>query len=159
MPIKFLDLAAQNREIMPQVERAFEEIHEKTSYVGGPQVAAFENEFAAFLGARHSYNATFHPRQSSELDAWGADRSRDGVFVRYYDANDFASREGGPAGHSKGPAGHSKSVGQCSCSSRSIDRRGFWRPLSPSHNGRIIKRRRLSFPGYEDLAWLISCSE
>jgi len=53
MPIKFLDLAAQNREIMPQVERGFEEIHEKTSYVGGPQVAAFENEFAAFLGARH----------------------------------------------------------------------------------------------------------
>jgi len=53
MPIKFLDLAAQNREIMPQVARGFEEIHEKTSYVGGPQVAAFENEFAAFLGARH----------------------------------------------------------------------------------------------------------
>jgi dTDP-4-amino-4,6-dideoxygalactose transaminase len=53
MPIKFLDLAAQNREIMPQVERGFAEIHEKTSYVGGPQVAAFENEFAAFLGARH----------------------------------------------------------------------------------------------------------
>ena len=53
MPIKFLDLAAQNREIMPQVERGFEEIHEKTSYVGGPQVEAFENEFAAFLGARH----------------------------------------------------------------------------------------------------------
>ncbi len=53
MPIKFLDLAAQNREIMPQVERGLEEIHEKTSYVGGPQIAAFENEFAAFLGARH----------------------------------------------------------------------------------------------------------
>ena len=53
MTIKFLDLAAQNREIMSQVERGFEEIHEKTSYVGGPQVAAFENEFASFLGARH----------------------------------------------------------------------------------------------------------
>src|ERR1700687_3588231 len=53
MPIKFLDLAAQNREIMPQVERGFEEIHGQTAYVGGPQVAAFENEFAAFLGARH----------------------------------------------------------------------------------------------------------
>ena len=53
MTIKFLDLAAQNREIMSQVERGFEEIHEKTSYVGGPQVAAFENEFANFLGARH----------------------------------------------------------------------------------------------------------
>src|SRR5882724_9328595 len=58
MPIKFLDLAAQNREIMPQVERGFEEIHEKTSYVGGPQVAAFENEFAAFLGARHVVSGT-----------------------------------------------------------------------------------------------------
>jgi dTDP-4-amino-4,6-dideoxygalactose transaminase len=53
MQIKFMDLAAQNREIMPQVERGFAEIHEQTSYVGGPQVTAFETEFAAFLGARH----------------------------------------------------------------------------------------------------------
>jgi dTDP-4-amino-4,6-dideoxygalactose transaminase len=54
MPIKFLDLAAQNREIMSQVERGLEEIHDKTSYIGGPQVAAFENEFASFLGVRHA---------------------------------------------------------------------------------------------------------
>ena len=53
MKIKFVDLAAQNREIMSASEREFEEIHERTSYVGGPQVAAFETEFAAFLGVRH----------------------------------------------------------------------------------------------------------
>jgi dTDP-4-amino-4,6-dideoxygalactose transaminase len=53
MKIKFLDLAAQNREIKVQVDRGLEEIHDAASYVGGPQVAAFENEFAAFLGARH----------------------------------------------------------------------------------------------------------
>ncbi len=52
MKIKFVDLAAQNREIRDQVEREFAAIHEQTAYVGGPQVAAFEAEFAAFLGAR-----------------------------------------------------------------------------------------------------------
>ena len=52
MKIKFVDLAAQNREIHDRVVREFAEIHERTAYVGGPQVAAFEAEFAAFLGAR-----------------------------------------------------------------------------------------------------------
>jgi dTDP-4-amino-4,6-dideoxygalactose transaminase len=51
--IKLVDLAAQNREIRDQVEREFAAIHEQTAYVGGPQVAAFETEFAAFLGARY----------------------------------------------------------------------------------------------------------
>jgi dTDP-4-amino-4,6-dideoxygalactose transaminase len=52
MKIKFVDLAAQNREIHERVEREFAEIHERTAYVGGPQVAAFEAEFAAFLGVK-----------------------------------------------------------------------------------------------------------
>ena len=52
MKIKFIDLAQQNREIRERVEREFAEIHERTAYVGGPQVAAFESEFAAFLGVR-----------------------------------------------------------------------------------------------------------
>ncbi len=53
MKIKFVDLAAQNREIRERVEREFTAIHERTAYVGGPQVAAFEAEFASFLGVRH----------------------------------------------------------------------------------------------------------
>jgi hypothetical protein len=53
------------------------------------------------------------------------------------------------------PLGYSKSIGSRSCSSRSIDRRGFWRrllPPSPLKSGRNLSRRRLSFPGCEDLA-------
>ena len=53
MKIKFVDLAAQNREIRERVEREFTAIHERTAYVGGPQVAEFEAEFASFLGVNH----------------------------------------------------------------------------------------------------------
>jgi dTDP-4-amino-4,6-dideoxygalactose transaminase len=53
MQIKFINLAAQNREIREEVEREFAEIHKNTAYVGGATVAAFEEEFAAFLGVRH----------------------------------------------------------------------------------------------------------
>jgi dTDP-4-amino-4,6-dideoxygalactose transaminase len=53
MAIKFLDLAAQNREIRDRVAQEFEAIHASTSYVGGPAVAAFEREFARYLGAAH----------------------------------------------------------------------------------------------------------
>ncbi len=51
--IKFLDLAAQNNEIVIDVERAFAQIHETTSYIDGPPVAAFEAAFAEFLNVRH----------------------------------------------------------------------------------------------------------
>ncbi|HUA33204.1 MAG TPA: DegT/DnrJ/EryC1/StrS family aminotransferase [Candidatus Binataceae bacterium] len=52
--IKFLDLAAQNAEIMPEVQERFAKIHESASYIDGPPVSEFEKEFAAFLGARHA---------------------------------------------------------------------------------------------------------
>lgn len=52
MKIKFIDLAAQNREISTRVEREFTAIHERTAYIGGPQVEAFEAEFAEFLEVR-----------------------------------------------------------------------------------------------------------
>jgi dTDP-4-amino-4,6-dideoxygalactose transaminase len=51
--IKFIDLAAQNREIVADVERDLAAIHQATSYIDGPQVEAFEKEFAAFLGVRN----------------------------------------------------------------------------------------------------------
>jgi dTDP-4-amino-4,6-dideoxygalactose transaminase len=53
MKIKLVDLAAQNAEIRARVEGYIEEIHRDCSYVGGEQVSAFEQEFAAFLGVRH----------------------------------------------------------------------------------------------------------
>ena len=54
MPIKFLDLAAQNQEIGARVESELQRIHDSTSYVGGPQVAEFENGFAHYLGAQYA---------------------------------------------------------------------------------------------------------
>jgi len=53
MQIKFVDLAAMNDEIRERVDRELAEIHKNTAYIGGPQVEAFENEFAEFLGVRH----------------------------------------------------------------------------------------------------------
>src|SRR5260370_30079760 len=50
--IKLVDLAAQNTEICTEVERELNEIHRDTAYIGGPQVAAFEEEFAEYLGVR-----------------------------------------------------------------------------------------------------------
>lgn len=50
MAIKFIDLDAQNREIADRVAGEFAAIHATTSYVGGPAVAAFEQEFASYLG-------------------------------------------------------------------------------------------------------------
>ncbi len=53
MQIKFVDLAALNEEIRERVDREMAEIHKNTSYIGGPQVEAFEKEYAAYLGVRH----------------------------------------------------------------------------------------------------------
>jgi len=50
MAIKFLDLAAQDREIAAHVACEFEAIHASTAYVGGAAVAGFEQEFARYLG-------------------------------------------------------------------------------------------------------------
>src|SRR5215472_3414495 len=53
MVIKFLDLAAQDREIEGRLASEFLSIRENTSYVGGSSVIGFEKEFAKFLGVRH----------------------------------------------------------------------------------------------------------
>lgn len=52
MRIKFVDLEAQNLEIRERVEHELADIHQRTAYVGGPQVRAFEEQFAAYLGVR-----------------------------------------------------------------------------------------------------------
>ena len=53
MAIKFLDLKAQDREIAEGVAREFAAIQAITGYVGGPSVAAFQQEFARYLGVAH----------------------------------------------------------------------------------------------------------
>jgi dTDP-4-amino-4,6-dideoxygalactose transaminase len=52
-PVKMIDLVAQNAEIQADIDAALAEIHRHASYVGGPQVEAFEREFADYLGVRH----------------------------------------------------------------------------------------------------------
>ncbi|HLH77664.1 MAG TPA: DegT/DnrJ/EryC1/StrS family aminotransferase [Candidatus Binataceae bacterium] len=52
MKIRMIDLAAQNQEIQHAVERGMAQVHARTSYIGGPQVAQFEQAFAQFLGVK-----------------------------------------------------------------------------------------------------------
>ena len=52
--IPLVDLKAQYRRIQPEIDAAIRETVESAAFVGGPQVEAFEKEFAAFSGARHA---------------------------------------------------------------------------------------------------------
>jgi dTDP-4-amino-4,6-dideoxygalactose transaminase len=52
MRIKMVDLCAQNEEIRDEVENGLGHLHTDAAYVGGPQVKAFEDEFASFLGVK-----------------------------------------------------------------------------------------------------------
>jgi dTDP-4-amino-4,6-dideoxygalactose transaminase len=50
MNIPFLDLKVQYRQIQDELKPILEEIMASGAFIGGPHVAAFENEFAAFCG-------------------------------------------------------------------------------------------------------------
>src|SRR5947209_8628527 len=52
-PIPFLDLKAQYAGIRGEIHRALQEVADGTTYVLGPRVARFEDDFASYLGARH----------------------------------------------------------------------------------------------------------
>ncbi len=51
--IRFLDLAAQYREIRPEIDRAIETVIADSAYIGGRHVATFEQQFAQVAGAAH----------------------------------------------------------------------------------------------------------
>jgi len=51
--IPLVDLAAQHTAVAAEVEQGWRQVLAENAFVGGPQVAAFEREFAAFTGARH----------------------------------------------------------------------------------------------------------
>jgi dTDP-4-amino-4,6-dideoxygalactose transaminase len=53
MSIEMVDLAAQNAEIQPEVDELLAQVHTAAAYVGGRQVADFEQAFASFLGVEH----------------------------------------------------------------------------------------------------------
>ncbi len=51
MNVPFLDLKAQYETIKVEIHEALERVLDKTAFAGGPFVAQFEKEFAAFCGA------------------------------------------------------------------------------------------------------------
>jgi dTDP-4-amino-4,6-dideoxygalactose transaminase len=53
MPIPFLDLKTQYAQIKAELAPVLENIMANGAFIGGPEVAAFEAEFAAFCGAGH----------------------------------------------------------------------------------------------------------
>lgn len=54
MKVPFLDLKAQYLSIKDEVAAAIQQVLDKTAFAGGPFVAGFETEFAAFCGTRHA---------------------------------------------------------------------------------------------------------
>src|SRR5262245_9311870 len=51
--IPFLDLVTPHRELEAQLVQAFRESLRSAAFIGGPQVAGLEQEFAAFCRAQH----------------------------------------------------------------------------------------------------------
>ena len=51
--IPLVDLAAQHAAVAGEVAEGWQEVLARTAFIGGPQVAAFESEYAAFTGTRH----------------------------------------------------------------------------------------------------------
>src|SRR3954467_2250270 len=51
--IPLVDLAAAHAEVAEEVETGFKRIIAETAFVGGAEVAAFEQEYAAFTGVPH----------------------------------------------------------------------------------------------------------
>ena len=51
--IPLVDLGAQHAAVAKEVAEGWRQVLAKTSFIAGPQVAAFESEYAAFTGARH----------------------------------------------------------------------------------------------------------
>jgi dTDP-4-amino-4,6-dideoxygalactose transaminase len=50
--VRMVDLRAQNREIHDDISGELALVHERSAYVGGAQVTAFEQSFADYLGVR-----------------------------------------------------------------------------------------------------------
>src|SRR5215472_12136437 len=51
--VPLVDLAAQHAAVADEIAEGWRQVLAKTSFIAGPQVAAFESEYAAFTGARH----------------------------------------------------------------------------------------------------------
>ncbi|GAB4226978.1 MAG: DegT/DnrJ/EryC1/StrS family aminotransferase [Methyloligellaceae bacterium] len=52
-PLAFIDLAAQQRRIRPQIDAAIARVLDHGKYIMGPEVGELERQLAAFSGAKH----------------------------------------------------------------------------------------------------------
>src|SRR6266536_5413862 len=53
MSIPLVDLSAQHAAVADEVAKGWQEVLTATAFIGGPQVAAFEREYAEFIGTPH----------------------------------------------------------------------------------------------------------
>ena len=53
MNVPFVDLPLQHRQLKAELDPAIGEVLSKCNFVLGQEVATFEREFAAFVGAKH----------------------------------------------------------------------------------------------------------
>ena len=51
--VPLVDLAAQHAAVAEDIAEGWRQVLARTSFIAGPQVAAFESEYAAFIGTRH----------------------------------------------------------------------------------------------------------
>src|SRR5512140_2655032 len=54
MKVPFVDLLAMHEEVRPEIEAAFKDIFDRSSFIGGSYVDAFEKDFAAYCGVPHA---------------------------------------------------------------------------------------------------------
>jgi dTDP-4-amino-4,6-dideoxygalactose transaminase len=54
MKVPFVDLRAQHDEVRDQIESRISQIIDTSTFIGGEPVQAFEEQFAAYCGARHA---------------------------------------------------------------------------------------------------------
>ncbi len=53
MNIPLVDLASQHQEIAAEVRPGLDSVFSRTAFIGGPEVTAFEQEYARYVDARH----------------------------------------------------------------------------------------------------------
>lgn len=51
--VPLVDLGAQHAAVADEVAEGWRQVLTRTAFIGGPQVAAFEGEYATFIGTRH----------------------------------------------------------------------------------------------------------
>ena len=52
MKVPFVDLRLMHEEVRPEIEAAFKDVFDRSSFIGGSYVETFEKDFAEFCGVR-----------------------------------------------------------------------------------------------------------